>query len=301
MKKLQTHLISAGMFFILLGSIIHPQDLTVKLCLEKKVYLKGEPIYAIAEITNNSSPIKIQPPQLCGCMMIRLMDSMKTTIREVNAWPPLYWTEGGIDLASGETVTAFCFVHQVATNSKEPGISITPGGTYTPGKYYLQFTYTYENPLKSGETKVFLSDMVEFRVEEPQSEADIKVYETLKKETANHIFERPAAEQEQYSYLLLDLAKSYPESRYFPSAYANFFYTLHTEDFGLIDSLIIESLHKHPDAFVNFFIADRYMNARYEVFSSIQFWGRLGDKTKKRLKGFGNYSKKLNDMEKKLK
>lgn len=70
MKNLFHHVFIPGIVLILLSSKIYPQELTLKLCLEKKIYLTGGPAYALAELSNNSSPVKVQPLQLVSCMVL---------------------------------------------------------------------------------------------------------------------------------------------------------------------------------------------------------------------------------------
>lgn len=286
--------------FVQFNSFIYPQDLTLNLSLEKGVYLKGEPVYAIAELTNNSSPIKIQPLQLVYCMDLIFMDSLKTVLRKTAAWPTIGSVKGGVDFNQGDTKYGICFVLSLTANDPDPSTSLFDYRSLKPGKYYLQFHYTYKNPLKIEEKKEYLSDTVEFRVVEPQSEADKLIFNILKTENGKGASEKPYDERKEYAHILMDLAKKYPESGYFPSAYLNFFYSLESKEYWQIDKIIEESLAKHPDAFVNILIAERYWLSRSEVFTSKEFFNKLSSKTKRRLGGYIGRNKEIKELESKL-
>lgn len=295
------NLMLLGLFSALFSCFAFPQDLTIRLNLDKKVYLKGEPIFCFAELTNNSGLIRTQPLQGHRKMELILFDSLKNILSrgiEGGAWA---FKTGGYDFPQGETETALVEVSSIFGDQPEFGVSLWEWKSLKPGKYFIQAIYTYDDPLTEvKEEKEFLSDVYEMQIVEPQSEADKTVYEILTEESKNGMIEKSYDETRVYAQKLLDLIKKYPDSGYFPGAYFNFFFTIPKDEYRKIDKVIEEMLTKYPDSNMCVIAVSQYETHRNELYRTKAFISKISSRTKRILMGRPGFTERLKEIENSL-
>lgn len=292
-----------GICFILLCTSLYSQEFTLKLNIEKSEYLVGEPVWGYADLTNNSPSVKLHTFQGSDELELLFMDSTKTLLSRKVPWnPPMFYNPGGVNFESGETKTGFIRISRAVSTSPEYGISVWEHGSLLPGKYFLQLKFTYDNPVtKIKEQKEFFSNIVEFLVKEPQSEADKIVYKALVEGSKKHTHLLPYEKRKEYIDMFFDLVKKYPESGYFPSAYFNMFFVLSEEELGRMDNLIVDMFTKYPDSFMCSIAVIQYETLRNEVYRSKEFFEKINDKALKRIKGYEGFSERLKKIKEGLK
>jgi hypothetical protein len=204
-----------------------------------------------------------------------------------------------IDFQQGETMGAPLRIGISIGNDSTHGIALRERWSVKLGKYFLQLKYTYHDPsTKSDNQKVYYSAIKEITVIEPESETDKVVYKKLLELVNQYIMSGVEGGEAAYAQLLLDLINKYPEYGYFPAAYYNLFYSLNPKEYSKLDEVIGNMFAKYPNSVIGTIAISWYKTHREMLFNSKDFYKKINNKTKERMRNFNKYYKELfNEMD----